>query len=129
MIAGFGFRATATEASLRDALARAGGAGCALVALAVPEDKAGAACLAGLAQALGAPVVAVPADALRAEPTATRSPRVFGLRGIGSVAEAAALAAAGQGARLVGPRVVSGDRLATCALALAAVETQNVEVP
>ena len=32
-------------------------------------------------------------------------------------AEAAALAAAGPGARLLGPRVVSADRMATCALA------------
>ncbi|MHA6346914.1 cobalamin biosynthesis protein, partial [Roseivivax sp. CAU 1761] len=35
----------------------------------------------------------------------------------GSVAEAAALAAAGPGARLLGPRAVSPDGCATCALA------------
>lgn len=122
MIAGFGFRAAATPASLHDALARAGGAARALAALAVPADKAGAPCLVALAQALGAPVVAVSPEALRAAPTATASARVIALRGTGSVAEAAALAAAGQGARLAGPRAISTDRLATCALALEAGE-------
>lgn len=118
MIAGFGFRASATEASLRDALARAGGAGRPLAALAAPADKAAAPCLRALAAALATPVRAVAAADLRAAPTASASPRVMALRGTGSVAEAAALSAAGQGARLAGPRSVSADRLATCALAL-----------
>ncbi|ENO84722.1 hypothetical protein C666_16775, partial [Thauera linaloolentis 47Lol = DSM 12138] len=38
-------------------------------------------------------------------------------RGCGSVAEAAALAAAGQGARLLAIRHISPDRSATCAIA------------
>jgi len=41
-------------------------------------------------------------------------PARYGAR---SVAEAAALAAAGPGARLVGTRVISDDRLATAAIA------------
>ena len=45
----------------------------------------------------------------------TRSERVLALTGVPSVAEAAALAAAGPAARLIGPRLVVGD--ATCALA------------
>ncbi len=122
MIAGFGFRAAATEASLRDALARAGGAGRPFAAVAAPADKADAPCLVAMAAALAAPVVPIDAGRLAAMPTRTASPRVAALRGTGSVAEAAALAAAGPGARLAGPRAVSADRLATCALALAAGE-------
>jgi cobalt-precorrin 5A hydrolase len=49
--------------------------------------------------------------------TITQSPRVQALRGVGSVAEAAALAAAGPNARLLGPRAVSACGTATAALA------------
>jgi cobalt-precorrin 5A hydrolase len=55
-----------------------------------------------------------------AEGVTTQSPRVQALRGVGSVAEAAALAAAGPGARLLGPRAVSACGTATAALAEAA---------
>lgn len=111
IVAGFGFRAAAGGASLRDALARASG-GRAPDAFAAPADKA-----ATLAAALGQPVIPVGPQALALAETLTRSARVAALRGTGSVAEAAAIAAAGQGAWLLGPRAVSADRLATCALA------------
>lgn len=115
IVAGLGFRSAAAAASLRDALARAGDGE--VAALATAADKAGAAAIVDLAAELGLPVIAVaPAD-LAAQPVATRSPRVAALRGTGSVAEAAALAAAGPGARLLGPRAVSGDGMATAALA------------
>ena len=48
----------------------------------------------------------------------TRSERVLALTGLGSVAEAAALAAAGPSAKLISPRLVMGS--ATCALAASA---------
>lgn len=115
IVAGFGFRAAASEVSLRDALRLAGPA--APGALAAPADKAGAACLVDLATSLALPVIPVPAPALRAARTLTRSPRIQAARDTGSVAEAAALAAAGPGAELLGPRVISADRMATCALA------------
>ena len=111
IVAGFGFRAAAGAASFRDALARAA-TGRGPDALAAPADKA-----AALAAALGQPVIPVAPEALALAETLTRSARVTALRGTGSVAEAAALAAAGRGARLLGPRAVSADRLATCALA------------
>lgn len=116
--AGFGFRAAATEGSLRDALDRAA-AGRAVAVLAAPADKAEASALRALATSLRLPVVAVSAADLSATDTLTRSPRVLATRGTGSVAEAAALAAAGPdgSARLLGSRAVSADRLATCALA------------
>lgn len=116
-VAGFGFRAGAGSDSLADALARAGGAA-GLTALAAPADKAGARCLADLAARLGLPVRAAAPGDLAAAPTLTEAPRVRAARGTGSVAEAAALAAAGPGARLLGPRAVSADRRATCAIAL-----------
>jgi len=115
-VAGLGFRAAAREESLSDALARAGGAA-GLTALAVPADKAGAACLAALAARLGLPIRAIPQDALAIAITPTESPRLRVLRGTGSVAEAAALAATGPGARLLGLRAISSDRMATCAIA------------
>ncbi|PTV97216.1 cobalt-precorrin 5A hydrolase [Rhodobacter aestuarii] len=45
---------------------------------------------------------------VRGVETPTQSPRVLALMGTGSVAEAAALRAAGRGARLEGPRQVIG---------------------
>lgn len=115
--AGFGFRGAATVESLRDALERAA-AGHRVACLAAPADKADAATLRSLAGTLGVPVVAVAAAALAATDTPSRSARVLAARGTGCVAEAAALVAAGRGARLLGPRVVSADRLATCAIAV-----------
>ena len=66
---------------------------------------------------LGLPVHAVDAATLSRQETRTQSKPSRAARGTGSVAEAAALAAAGPGARLLAPRVVSQDGLATCALA------------
>jgi len=63
------------------------------------------------------PLHAVSLDRLRNQPTLTQSARVASLYGTGSLAEAAALAAAGPGARLLGPRATSQDGKATAALA------------
>lgn len=112
--AGLGFRSAATLESLKDALQRAGGN---VEVLATAEVKAGQPAVLTLADALGLPLLAISRERLAAEETLTHSPQVETRFGIGSVAEAAALAAAGPGARLVGPRVVSGDGLATAAIA------------
>lgn len=114
IVAGFGFRSETTLAALQDALARAGGPD-GVTQLATLAAKAPG--LAPLGQVLGLPVVALLPEALHGQPTLTRSDRVEGLHGTGSVAEAAALAAAGPGARLLAPRVVSQDGTATAALA------------
>ena len=114
--AGFGFRGAATPDSLADALARAGGQSSATV-LATAEDKASADSIQALAQSLGLPVIAIDAGTLARQETRTRSAASLAARETGSVAEAAALAAAGPGARLIAPRVISGDGMATCALA------------
>ncbi|MGF1551490.1 MAG: cobalamin biosynthesis protein [Paracoccaceae bacterium] len=117
IVAGFGFRAGATAASLAAALDAAWGDG-AVDRLAVPEAKAGAAALDAFAARRGLAVVAVPEAMLRTVATPTPAPR--GVRGRygTSPAEAAALVAAGPGARLAARRAVSSDRLATCAVAI-----------
>lgn len=119
-VAGLGFRNGATPAALAEAIAAAGGG--TLTRLATAEDKAGAAPLRALAAEMGLPVTAVPRAALASTPTPTRSPRVVARYGTGSLAEAAALAAAGPCARLLGPRAVSADGTATAAIAT--TETQ-----
>lgn len=113
-VAGFGFRKGASAAALADALARAGGAA-GVTALATAEDKAAG--LQGIARTLGLPVIGVPKAALAAQPVLTHSARVKALYGTGSLAEASALAAAGPGARLLGPRAQSQDGTATAAIA------------
>mgnify|MGYP001587997484 FL=1 len=115
-IAGFGLRQAATIESLRSAVAKVDSAG--ISALATPIDKADFIAIKSLAQELGLSVIGVEAEDLIAQTTATQSERVKSLRGTGSVAEAAALAAAGRNARLLVTRVVSDDRMATCAIAV-----------
>ena len=115
-VAGFGFKKDVTLASLRDALLAAGGPE-GLAAVASVSDKADAEALKQLALECGVPIKAVPADMLAKVDTPTRSTIVAEKFGTGSVAEAAALAAAGPGARLIATRVVSRDRIATAAIA------------
>ena len=127
MVAGFGFRRGATLASLRDALAQALEAtqpatpAHAITLLAAAQDKAAAPCLRALATDLGLPLRAVTSAHVANTTTLTNSDAVRALRGTGSTAEAVALAIAlthsGPGAKLLHPRSVSIDRLATCALA------------
>jgi len=127
IVAGFGFRSGATQASLHDALIRALAAAQPAIEmrhitlLATAHDKVEAPCLLALAYALGLSSYGVAADRMAAARTTTHSALVHRLRRTGSTAEAAALAAAmshgGPDAVLLGPRSVSVDRLATCALA------------
>lgn len=127
MVAGFGFRRGATLASLRDALAQAlevtqpATSAHAITLLAAAQDKAEAPCLRSLVSDLGLPLCVVAPDQVANTPTLTNSAAVRALRGTGSTAEAAALAIAlmhsGPGAKLLHPRAVSTDRLASCAIA------------
>ncbi len=115
--AGLGFRAGADAAALRAALLAAGADLTRIGCLATIADKAAAPALLELAAELGLLVRAISATDMAAQEVLTHSPRVVALRGTGSVAEAAALAAAGPGARLKGPRAVSSCGQATAALA------------
>lgn len=115
-VAGLGFKTDVTLASLREALAAAGGPD-GLAAVATVSDKADTEALKQLARECGVPIRAVPADALAGIDTPTQSQRIIEEFGTGSLAEAAALAAAGSRARLIATRVVSQDRTATAAIA------------
>lgn len=114
IVAGLGFRTDAGIDSLRDALVRAGGHA---DALATAADKANAPQIRALAAELALTLQSIPLDMLKNQPTLTQSARVQARYGTGSLAEAAALAAAGPGARLLGARVTSQDGKATAALA------------
>jgi cobalt-precorrin 5A hydrolase len=121
IVAGVGCRRDASaldiEAAIRAALAQAGLAADALNAIATTAAKHGEAGIAAAAVNLGVCVVLVADAELKAagERAETKSDRVLALTGVPSVAEAAALAAAGPSARLISPRLVIGT--ATCALA------------
>lgn len=120
IVAGFGFRTGADVAAVRAALAAAQH-GCARVtALAAPHDKL--ALISNLAETLGLSVIAISPDALQIPKTPTQSIASLDARRTGSVAEASALAAAGPGARLLTPRHISPDRMATCAIARSGAE-------
>ena len=117
IVAGFGFRQGATLASLESALGLAQGQAQSvrIAMLAAPEDKC--ALVAELAARLGLPVLGIVPQALEAAETATLSAASLAARRTGSVAEACALAATGPYARLLAARIVSSDRMATCAIA------------
>jgi cobalt-precorrin 5A hydrolase len=114
IVAGFGFRASATEDSLSEAFALT--ATTEIDAIATPTDKAQSNVLQAFAKAHNLPVLEIDASAIQAVETQTQSSKVREKRGTGSVAEACALAAL-TNATLTTPRVVSADRLATCAIA------------
>ncbi|MBU9698964.1 cobalamin biosynthesis protein [Rhodobacteraceae bacterium HSP-20] len=113
-IAGLGFRDSATLPSLRAALGLVEAAGGPATALATLPAKAEVAVLRQLAEERGLAVLAVP---VRGIATPTHSARVMALHGTGSMAEAAALAAAGPGAILTVARISAPDGMATCAMA------------
>ncbi|MFN7222622.1 MAG: cobalamin biosynthesis protein [Paracoccaceae bacterium] len=113
-IAGIGFRTGAPLASLRDALAQVEALGGIADALATPQSKADDPPLRALAAERGLRVFAVRVAGIL---TPTQSARVLALHGTGSVAEAAALAAAGPVAKITVARVVASDAMATCAMA------------
>jgi cobalt-precorrin 5A hydrolase len=123
IVAGIGCRKGASAddigAVIGDALARAGFPVTALDLIAAPELKRGERGIVVAAAALGVPLLLIPKAELEAAGARaqTRSERVLALTGLPSVAEAAALAAAGPQARLVVPRIAAGT--ATCALAVA----------
>jgi cobalt-precorrin 5A hydrolase len=129
LVAGIGFRrATGAEeivALIRQALDAAGAEPDRLRALATADDRADDASLRHAAETLGIAVIGVTESDLLAVDgrVPTRSARIEASRGIGSLAEAAALAAVGEGGRLALARIASAG--ATCALALPSVYGQS----
>ncbi len=113
-----GFRRDCPPAALLSLIAQAERrAGVRATALATPAEKAAA--LRVLTASLALPVLAIAAPALRAvQPRCpTRSAAALRRIGVASVAEGAALAAAGLGAKLILPRIANPQ--ATCAIAVA----------
>jgi len=115
IVAGFGMRANVTEASLQDALDQTGYMPDAIATVA---DKAEYTAFIAFAHNRKLPIQKVSQDALELARTQTQSDASRHYRDTGSVAEAAALVAAGTGAKLVSVRKISTDRLATCAIAI-----------
>ena len=118
-VAGIGFRAKATLEDLRNALALTGIRPDALASLAA---KAAQPALIDLARELALPLIALREEDIAGEQTRPCSPRIKSRFGTGSVAEACALVAARQGAglarsRLITPRLITADGMATAALA------------
>lgn len=111
IVAGIGFRKAAPLASLHEVVARLSPAPQALATL---REKADQPQVRDLAAALGLPLLAVD---VAGTDTPTESAAVRSRFGTGSLAEAAALVAAGRGARLIAARIVSQDGMATAALA------------
>lgn len=131
IVAGIGSRKGVSTAeviaAIEAALLEHGLAATALSALATTPIKANEAAIFAAGERLGLPVIVVgkaaqadPASSL-AERTSqeclTRSEVSQAVAGVASVSEAAALAGAGEHARLLGPRTVLGR--VTCAIAVA----------
>lgn len=117
IVAGFGFSSTATAESLHDVY-RAAASDHHVMMLATAADKCSHPAFVALAAELHLEICPVSPAQLEAAHPLTQSVRSQTERGTGSVAEAAALAAAGPDARLVTTRHISTDRLATCAVAI-----------
>jgi cobalt-precorrin 5A hydrolase len=121
IVAGIGCRRGAAaadiEAAITAALADCGLAADAIALIATSVSKGEEEGIAAAASALGVAIVLVPQRDLEnaGHRTVTKSARVLLRTGVPSLAEAAALAAAGPSARLIAPRVAVGP--ATCALA------------
>jgi cobalt-precorrin 5A hydrolase len=121
IVAGVGCRRGAAapdiEAAILAALARAGIRGADLTVIATSTAKQAEPGIAAAAAKLGLRIKLIPHAELKAvgARVTTRSDRVLALIGVPSLAEAAALAAAGPSARLLAARLVVGA--ATCALA------------
>jgi cobalt-precorrin 5A hydrolase len=122
VVAGIGCRrgaaASDIEAAVHTALQRAGIAPKALAMIATIEAKRAEVGVRAAAEKFGVAVIFISNSELKTASTRTKtwSERTLAIMGVPSVAEAAALAAAGPGARLLAPRLVVGA--ATCALAV-----------
>jgi cobalt-precorrin 5A hydrolase len=122
IVAGIGCRrgatAAAIEQSIEEALSECGLERSQLRALATAAAKCDERGLREAAARLSLPLIPLAElDLIRAAPGAlTRSQLVLDLKGVPSIAETAALAAAGRNARLLAPRV--SNKEASCAIAV-----------
>jgi cobalt-precorrin 5A hydrolase len=121
IVAGIGSRkgvsATEVIAAIEAALREHGLTKAALSLLATARMKQDEAGIIAAGAALNVPLILVDDEVLRemSANTLSHSDASLAAAGVGSVSEAAALAAAGEGARLAGPRIAVGP--VTCAIA------------
>jgi len=127
-IAGIGCRRQASLASLLEVLSRIQAVQGTLDALATSVSRSDTRIVRDLSQALGLPLLGISSEELAQQITHTQSARQYALYGTGSLAEAAALAAAGPGAGLLVTRIVSADGMATAALALACSSNPSAQI-
>jgi cobalt-precorrin 5A hydrolase len=126
IVAGIGCRKGATaeevDAAIEVALQETGQSRGALTSLATSDGKGSEPGLVDAAAANGLELVLIRPAALQAAGPRTKSfsPRVKEMFGVPSVAEAAALAAAGPDAALLAPRTIVGP--VTCAIAVTALK-------
>ena len=122
IVAGIGCRKSVAASEIISAIAATAAAHglqvAMLDAIAVPELKQGNNVISDAAREIGVPLSVVGDAALRRTKSSllTHSPASLAATGVGSVSEAAALAASGGGSRLLGPRLVTGN--VTCAIAV-----------
>ncbi|ROU00060.1 hypothetical protein EB809_08855 [Marinobacter sp. R17] len=114
-VAGFGCRQGANVSALQEALVQLIERHGAVDRLAAAESMLPR--IEALGRALSLPVIPVADQDLSGVVTLTQSEASQQAKGVGSVAEAVALLGAGAGSRLLGPRVISSDRMATAAMA------------
>ena len=121
LVVGTGASRGAEPAALYEAasrlLGRSGLASTAVGAVATADIKATEAAIVELAARWGVPLWTYPAEVLAAQPVPNPSPAVEAAVGTPSVAEAAALVAAGPGATLLAAKEVSARRDSTVAVA------------
>jgi len=118
IVAGVGFSSRCAPEELAQLVRRAQAAADLVpTGLAAPAWKARSPCLQRAAQLLGLPILPIDRDQLAGvvDRVVSHSAASHAVAGVGSAAEAAALAAAGPRARLALPRIASA--YATCALA------------
>lgn len=115
-VLGIGFRQAATIKSFRSAMS-AISFSLNIDLIAVPSDKSNDKELLHFSELAGIKVMGISEDLLFQQETKTKSKMSKVYRKVDSVAEAAALAGAGNGSRLVVHRVVSKDGCVTAAIA------------
>jgi cobalt-precorrin 5A hydrolase len=121
-VVGLGCRKGATRESIAEAfaaaLARVDLDREAVHALATEAAKGGEVGILGFAKEMALPLILVPPSQMKAAASGvlTVSERVVALKGVPSVAETTALAAAGRSARLLGPRTTTAT--VSCAIAV-----------
>lgn len=115
IVAGFGYRQHTNLESLLRLLKTLQSQVPYITALSAPVEKI--ALLRVLGEQLNVPVVSIEMNLLPLIRTQTQSLYSYKAWGTGSVAEAVALAAAGANSKILISRVISNDRMATCAIA------------